>query len=230
MQKTLDKIVFLLYNVEYTVTIELFSKENIIGRLVYVRSKKKTALDPGWWSEKKRLEVVTTWLALGSLAETSRVCNVPLDTCNRWKASEWWAKLVNDIQSGEGQKTDGKMSKVIDKALDLIMERIEQGDYQFDQKTGKIVKIPLKVRDLERVASGLFDKRQLIRKQPTSIKSSDLNQLERLAVLATQFAEFANKKPAPERLINEYIEGEYNEELDITNEIPKEEINDRETN
>lgn len=121
------------------------------------------------------------------------------------------------------------MSKVIDKALDLIMDRIEQGDYQYDQKTGKIVKIPLKVRDLERVASGLFDKRQLIRKQPTSIKVSDLNQAERLLQLAEQFAVFAGAKPTPEKLINEYIEGEYNEEDDTDGlqieTTPKEEIN-----
>lgn len=125
------------------------------------------------------------------------------------------------------------MSKVIDKALDLIMERIDQGDYQYDQKTGKIVKIPLKVRDLERVASGLFDKRQLIRKQPTSIKTSDLNQADRLLKLAEQFAIFAGQKPQPEKLIEEYIEGDYDEINDtdgLQDEETPEEINDRETN
>jgi hypothetical protein len=209
---------------------------NIIGHLVYVRSKKNTALDKGWWPQKKRLEVVTTWLALGSLAETSRICNVPLDTCNRWKASDWWAKLVQDIQSGEGQKTDAKMTKVIDKALDLIVSRIEEGDYQFDQKTGKIIKIPLKVRDLERVASGLFDKRQLIRKQPTSIKSSDLNQLERLSNLAKQFAEFASNKPRQEKIVDTYFDGEFDTIKETGHGkkeiIVKEEevLDDRETN
>ena len=52
----------------------------------------------------------------------------------------------------------------------MPVSRIEEGDYQYDQKTGRLVKIPLKARDLERITSGLFDKRQLIRKQPTNIK------------------------------------------------------------
>jgi hypothetical protein len=129
----------------------------------------------------------------------------------KWKQQPWWAELVADIQSGEGQKADNKMSKTIDKALDLIMTRMEEGDYLYDQKTCRLVKVPLKARDLERVASGLFDKRQLIRKQPTSIKQSDLNQKDRLLELAEQFAKFAGMKLDKEKVINECIEGDFNE-------------------
>ena len=109
-------------------------------------------------------------------------------TVTLWKSQEWWSKLVNDIQSGEGQRTDNKMSKTIDKALDMLMERMEQGDYQYDQKTGRLVKVPLKARDLERVVGGLFDKRQLIRKQPTNIKASDLGQADKLCKLRSQLS------------------------------------------
>lgn len=148
------------------------------------------------------------------MAEVARICNVPTVTLRKWQKQDWWADLVNEIQKSDGQKSDNKMSRVIDKALDLIVERMEQGDYQYDQKTGRLVKVPLKARDLERVASGLFDKRQLIRKQPTNIKSSDLNQGERLLQLAEQFAKFAagaTAKPVEEKVINEYIEGDFDE-------------------
>jgi len=78
----------------------------------------------------------------------------------------------------------------------------------------------------------LFDKRQLIRKQPTSIKTSDLNQADRLLKLAEQFAVFAGQKPAPEKLINEYIEGDYDEinDTDGLQETTEEEIDDSKTN
>jgi len=180
-----------------------------LGHLVYVRCKKNLPHQPGLWSEKKQLEVVTTYLALGNLAETSRVCNIPLPTLKKWKEKPWWSELVTSIQSGEGQRSDNKMTKVIDKALDLIMERMEQGDYQYDQKMGRLVKVPLKARDLERVAAGLFDKRQLIRKQPTNIKASDLGQADRLLKLAEQFAVMAGQKLPEEKVINEAIEGDF---------------------
>ena len=46
------------------------------------------------------------------------------------------------------------MSKVIDKTLGMLMSRIDEGDFQYDQKTGRLVKIPLKARDLERIYQG----------------------------------------------------------------------------
>lgn len=143
------------------------------------------------------------------MAETSRLINVPKGTLDKWKTSDWWKDLIEEIQSGEGQKQDNKMSKVIDKALDSLMERIDDGDFQYDQRTGRLVKVPLKARDLERVTSGLFDKRQLIRKKPTNIKVDDLNQAGRLLKLAEQFAAFAGKKVDPDRVVDQYIDGEY---------------------
>ena len=186
-----------------------------MGHYVYVKEKKKLPREPGHWDKRKQLEVVTTYLATGNIAETSRLCNIPLVTVKKWKyQSDWWDKLVSEIQGGEGQKTDNKMSKVIDKALDMLMTRIEEGDFQYDQKTGRLVKVPLKARDLERVTAGLFDKRQLIRKQPTNIKVDSQNQSDRLLKLAEQFAEFAGQKKKEEKVVDEYIEGETVEQLE----------------
>lgn len=155
-----------------------------------------------------------TYLALGNLSETSKVINVPLPTLSKWKNAPWWKEFVDDIQSGDNQRSDNKMSKVIDRALDILVDRLEQGDYQYDQKTGKLVKVPLKARDLERISSGLFDKRQLLRKQPTNIKADSLTQTDRLLQLAEQFAKFAGQKIPEEKVINEYIEGEYDPVVD----------------
>jgi len=185
-----------------------------LGKLVYVRSKKTLPHAPGHWDKRKQLEAVTTYLATGNMAETSRLINVPKGTLDKWKTSDWWKDLIEEIQSGEGQKQDNKMSKVIDKALDTLMERIDDGDFQYDQRTGRLVKVPLKARDLERVTSGLFDKRQLIRKKPTNIKVDDLNQAGRLLKLAEQFAAFAGKKVDPDRVVDQYIDGEYNQVVD----------------
>lgn len=186
-----------------------------MGKLVYVRSKKIKPHDPGHWDKKKQLEAVTTYLATGNLAETSRLLNIPKGTLDKWKVSDWWKDLTEEIQSGDSQKQDNKMSRIIDKALDVIVDRIEEGDYQFDQKTGRLVKVPLKARDLERVASGLFDKRQLIRKKPVNVKMDDLNQAARLMKLAEQFASFVGKKVEPDKTVDQYIEGEYNNIEDV---------------
>ena len=186
-----------------------------MGRYVYVRNKKNLPHEPGIWDKKKQMAAGTTYLATGSIAETSRIINVPYRTVQEWTYSDWWKQLMTEIQSGENQKTDNKMSRVIEKTLDMLVSRIEEGDYQYDQKTGRLVKIPLKARDLERITSGLFDKRQLIRKQPTNIKQDDLNQADRLLKLAEQFAKFSGTSRIEEELEvikEEFIEGEWEEE------------------
>ena len=189
-----------------------------MGKYVYVRNKKTLPHEPGRWDKKKQLECVTTYLATGSIKETSLICNVPYKTIQLWKTLDWWKELVDEIQQGESQKTDVKVSKVIDKTLEMLMSRIDEGDFQYDQKTGRLVKIPLKARDLERISSGLFDKRQLIRKQPTNIKQSDLNQADRLLKLAEQFAKFTTGRDSHLPIVDErIIDGEWEQIEDYKN-------------
>lgn len=179
----------------------------IIGKYVYVKDDKNAPYEPGRWKEKKKLEVITTFLATGNLTETSKICNVPRETIKSWRQASWWDETVNDIRNGDAQRNDNKMSKIIDKALDMVIERIDDGDFQFDQKTGRLVKVPLRVRDLQTIATTIFDKRQLIRKQPTTIAADGIGQAERLLKLAQQFAEFSGKK-TEEKLVEHYIDND----------------------
>lgn len=178
-----------------------------MGRYVYVKERKTLPGQPGHWSEKKKAEAVVTWLATGSPIETSRLINVPVQTVKMWKSQPWWEEMVEDIRNNESQQTDNKMSKLINKALDMLVERMEEGNYQYDQKSGRIVKIPMNASDITKVTQTLFDKRQLIRKQPTSIKTSPENTEQKLLKLAQQFAAFVGKSQKQE-LVSDYIEGE----------------------
>lgn len=66
---------------------------------------------------------------------------------------------------------------------------------------------------MERITSGLFDKRQLIRKQPTNIKQDDLNQADRLLKLAERLLNSQRVKREEKELEvvkDEYIDGEWN--------------------
>ena len=71
-----------------------------------------------------------------------------------------------------------------------IEDRIDNGNFQLDPKTGRVLRVPVNLRDTHRVMSDLVDKRKVIRNEPTKITSSDgVN--DRLVKLASQFAEFA---------------------------------------
>jgi len=175
-----------------------------LGKYVYVKNNKTKAGELGHWKDTKKLEVVATWLATGNLAETARITMVPVRTIEKWRVSDWWKQQVNNIQSEEDQKLDAKSSKVIERALDHLMDRIENGEFIYDQKTGQVIRTPAKLRDLNTAFNTLLDKRQLLRNKPTKIVEQQQTATQ-LQNLAEQFAKFV-KNTAPKEV--EYIEGE----------------------
>mgnify|MGYP003342170342 FL=1 len=80
--------------------------------VVYIRKKKTKAHQPGWWDDKKKLEAVTTYLASGTLALTSAVTNVPVETLRAWKRTDWWKKYTEEIQYEDNIQLDSKLEKI----------------------------------------------------------------------------------------------------------------------
>lgn len=176
------------------------------GKMVYVKMNKTKAHQPGQWKEAKKIETVTVWLSTGSMAETSRLLGIPLKTVEGWKSQDWWKDLVKKIQAEEDQQLDAKTSKIIDKALEQLVDRLENGEHVYDQKTGKIKRMPAKLRDINTTFNNLLDKRQLLRNKPTKIveQQSTATQLQNLA---DSFAKFV-QKTVKELPTEHYIEGD----------------------
>lgn len=174
-----------------------------MGKLVYVKENKTKAHQPGHWKESKKIEAVTTYLSTGNLTETARILAVPIRTLESWKISDWWKEMVARIQADEDQQLDAKTSKAINKALDGLMDRIEHGEYVYDQKTGQLKRAPAKLRDLNTAFNHLLDKRQLLRNKPTKIIEQQSTAIA-LQNLAAQFANFTKK----EEKVVEYIEND----------------------
>ena len=178
---------------------------------VYIKKNKKTSQDTGHWSEKKKMEVVTTYLACGNLAMTARLCNIPEDTCRRWKTTDWWKDLTTTVREEEDIALDKKLSKILEASIEQVNDRITSGDYIFDSRTGKLKRVPVKLRDLQRVSAEMIDRRALLRKQPTQAQQSQENVADRLAKLADAFSQFAKKVLPEEKVVNEIVEGEFTE-------------------
>ena len=146
-----------------------------------------------WWSDKKKIEVVTSWLILGNIVLVAGVTGVPEGTLRRWKAQPWWKDLELQIQTETDQELDAKLGKRIEKALELVNDRLENGDFLYDPKTGQFVRKPVSLKDGWKVASEMVDKRFILRKQPKEATSQEAIG-DILKNLAKEFAEMAKKK------------------------------------
>jgi hypothetical protein len=180
-----------------------------VGHYVYVRTKKTKPGEPGHWSDKKKIEAVTTFLATGNLVLTGKMLNVPEETLRKWKASDWWAELTDKVQEEDNLQLSAKLNKTLEKSIEAVNDRIENGEYMYDPRTGKLRRVPARLRDLHKVSTDLIDKRMLLKKARPVERVSVENVEGRLLKLAETFATLALGKTPQEKVVNEVIEGEY---------------------
>lgn len=156
----------------------------------------------GWYSDEEKLNAVALYATVGSNKELSRLTGINLNTINSWKGTEWWGECMRKIRFEMNDELDAKMTKIVDKALDQVIDRVEAGDYVID-KTGKVKRVPMKGRDLSVVTASVIDKRQLIRGEPTSISSKQTPAETRLEALAQEFAKFVKARTI--EVVNESV-------------------------
>lgn len=192
-----------------------------MGRYVYQRTKKVLG-GPGWWPERKRIEAVTAVMTLGNAPQAAAAIGVPVETIRTWKQMPWWKEMEQQIRDDDNQELDTKFSKIIKKTLDVIEDRLENGNFQYDPKTGKMKRIPVNIRDTHRVMSDLVDKRKVIRNEPTTTESTE-GTAARLAKLAVQFSEFAlGRKDQEMKQVGEIYEGDCDAIHDQRGEVTRE--------
>lgn len=145
------------------------------------------------WSQNQKLQAVSTYLMLGNMAETALVTGIPVQTLKIWKIQDWFKEYSLQLQSEDIQKMDGNLKRIVDKALKAVEDRLDLGDAQFDQKTGKITRVPVKAHVALKITSELMTKQEKIHSNP--IKEEVEKTIDdRLLKLSEEFARFASMK------------------------------------
>lgn len=151
------------------------------------------------FSVEKRIECVTKYLALGNLRLVADLTKVSYSLIRAWKGQPWWKELEAEIRAAKTLKLDNKLSKIVDLSLNTVSDRMENGDFVFNQKTGEVVRKPVSLKDATKVASDLLQRQAVIQKQEqdTQESSSTLSIQDQLKMLATEFAKFNRTNTGP---------------------------------
>lgn len=182
--------------------------EKITQRNLKIKHKKNHS-----WPLEKKIEVVSNWLVLGSLKQASAVCGVNYDLVRQWKGQPWWLELEHEIRQSQNLQTDTKLTKIIEKSLEATLDRVENGDFIYDQKSGEIRRKPANLRDVQRVAVDLIDRREVLRKATEDRNEGPkVSVEEHLKMLANQMAQwFEPKKQTPITILEEVEDAVYEE-------------------
>lgn len=152
------------------------------------------------YPDKVKIEVVTTYLALGKIPMVEVVTGVPRSTIKVWKQQPWWKDLENEIRQDDDMELDSRLSKIINRSLDAVVDRLDHGDFILDSRSGQIKRVPVKMRDAERVSTDMIDKRNLIRGKPTNI-TQKITVEDVMAKLAEEFKKWSTGQVQQEKLI-----------------------------
>jgi hypothetical protein len=150
------------------------------------------------WPIENKMEAVQNYLVLGNMRMVSAVTQIDYDLLRKWKGQPWWAEFEREIRATQNIELDNKLSKVLDKSLDAVLDRVENGDFIYDQKSGEIRRKPAALRDLHRVAVDSITKREVIRTGDQQSDTAKLSVEEHLKMLAQEMAKWnktQEKKP-----------------------------------
>lgn len=171
---------------------EVIDPKSIRLKNVGGRPKKHGHDKHTWYSEEDRIKAATTYAMVGNAAEVSRITGLPHDRIRRWKTEPWFHQVIDRIRSEHDDELDIKFTKIIDKTVGEMQDRIEKGDYIYDARQGELVRKPITAKDAVVITSLMVDKRTLLREKKSRHQESSAV-LDQLKKLADTFESFVKK-------------------------------------
>lgn len=136
------------------------------------------------YTPDQRMQAALAWVVSGTAAEAGKVCGIPERTINDWTHQPWWEGLVTEARRLKDVELDRKLSGVIDRAMQRLAERLDR-----DESINNI-------KDLAVVAAVAYDKRALMRGDPTS-RVERVSTEQRLNRLTEKFRAVAAEAAQP---------------------------------
>lgn len=159
------------------------------------------------WSIEKKIEAVTTWLALGNLRHVAAVTGVSYGMIKQWRIQPWWKDVEAEIIASRRIQSANKLSKIVDKSLDVIDDRLDNGDFIYNSKSGELLRKPVTLRDATSAANALMQRAAIIEKlnKDEAVVEATASIQEQLVSLAAEFAKM-NKRDNSKATTIDYTE------------------------
>jgi len=144
------------------------------------------------WSDK--LKACQLYLLNGNMRIVSEVTTIPYDTLSEWKRSDWWSSLVEEVRAIKRASQGVKMGDIITLSLEEVHDRLKNGDFVLNQKTGKMERRPVSLRDAATVTNNLLTRQLQMEEIADRMETTKVSVQETLNLIANEFKK-VSKKP-----------------------------------
>ena len=149
--------------------------------------------NPNYYNLEQKTDACAMYCVYGDIDQVSELTGIPAKFLREWKSEPWWTEIQKKVFVEQNEKLAGRITGVLDKSLEHLVDRLDNGDFLWDVRKSKLVRKPVDTKVLATVFNTLVSRRQLIRGEPTSI-TTQVGVDDRLRLLATQFEKFAASK------------------------------------
>jgi len=149
--------------------------------------------NPNYYNLEQKTDACAMYCVYGDIDQVSELTGIPAKFLREWKSEPWWTEIQKKVFVEQNEKLAGRITGVLDKSLEHLVDRLDNGDFLWDVRKSKLVRKPVDTKVLATVFNTLVTRRQLIRGEPTSI-TTQVGVDDRLKLLAQQFEKFAASK------------------------------------
>lgn len=172
-------------------------------------TRKKPGESNKSYSDEQKIELMKLYLLTGNLALSAATLKIPEITARWWKKKDWWKQLEAEMRQSERIELSSRLKRIADKSLDAIVDRLENGDWKYDAKTGRMFRMPVALKDAHKVSMDIVDKTLVLEKDMVSAPELEESKDNKFAELAARFAALTEKvleKPPVEVTDVVYVE------------------------
>lgn len=153
----------------------------------------KYRANPTYFSQDRKIEAATLYCVYGDVDEVSKLTDIPPNYLRSWKQEPWWIEIQKQVYVEQNEGLAARISNTLDVTLEHLKDRLQDGDYFYDRKTGETRRSPVNTKTLAVLFDTLSHHRTVVRGEPTSI-TAKIGVDDRLKTLQEAFLKFAAAK------------------------------------
>lgn len=120
------------------------------------------------YTAEEKLEGVTAYVMTGTTTAAAKLTGLSHQCISEWKChATWWPDAYIHAKKLRQEEMDGVMTAVIHAAGTEVLDRVLNGDHVID-KNGDLIRKPMGGKEMATTLAILYDKRALLRGDPTS--------------------------------------------------------------
>lgn len=157
------------------------------------RGRPKVYRNPEYFDLETKTNAAALYCVYGDTKEVAKIAQIDEKFIKLWKQEPWWFEIQKQVFIEQNEKLAAQLSTTLNKTIDAINDRLENGDYTYNPKTGNVTRKPMEAKVVASIFDSLSHQRRITRGEPTNIQAK-VGTEDRLKRLEEAFIKFAEQK------------------------------------